>query len=275
MDLNAKPPFSKGDMKRAGNALKEGAGLDAKKYAEIVTWHKGLIRETCNVCDEVLDRYRRDLDSGNHLFAIEGEIVRGGRTKSGDTLVDKLRRINLSLDAVQDFAGTRYDIPCGITAQKEIASRMADTFKTLGAQVEIKNYLNETQQGYRAIHLWLRMPAGRVEIQIRTALQARWANLNELLGDKVGRGIRYTEPTKAEYGEYLPLITRVRYYAEVIRSLEQRRDALLRDLSSDADIAAELLDRGLRHSHEEEDELVALMRKDHEELYYLEGRKND
>jgi ppGpp synthetase/RelA/SpoT-type nucleotidyltranferase len=38
-----------------------------------------------------------------------------------------------------------------------------------------------------------KLPAGRVEIQVRTILQSMWANINEKLADDAGRGIRYGE----------------------------------------------------------------------------------
>ena len=41
------------------------------------------------------------------------------------------------------------------------------------------------------MHVWLRFPAGRVEVQIRTRGQSAWANAYEQLADTVGRQIRY------------------------------------------------------------------------------------
>jgi hypothetical protein len=46
----------------------------------------------------------------------------------------------------------------------------------------------------------LRLPAGRVEIQIRTILQSLWANMYEKLADEVDRGIRYGEPVEPSPG---------------------------------------------------------------------------
>lgn len=272
MDLNSKPPFSKGDMKRAGKALVAGEGLDTDKYAEILKWHDQLIAETWRICDRAIADYREDLGSADRIYNVDGDYVRGGRTKSEDTLVAKLHRIGIGLEAVQDFAGARYDIPCGLTAQREIVSRMAVALESAGAQVQVKDYLVDHQHGYRAMHIWARSSAGRLEVQVRTSLQAKWANLNELLGDKVGRDIRYGEPTEQEYGEAFVVIQRVRFFAEAIRSLEERREALLQDLSFEVDVATELLERGLSKSHQEELELVELMRRTGNEIYFLEGR---
>ena len=49
---------------------------------------------------------------------------------------------------------------------------------------------NDPHSGYRAVHIWLKQPA-RVEIQIRTHLQGRWANMYEAAADVLGREIRY------------------------------------------------------------------------------------
>jgi hypothetical protein len=43
------------------------------------------------------------------------------------------------------------------------------------------------------VHVWLALPAGRVEVQIRTLAQSEWANVYEDFGELVGRGIRYGE----------------------------------------------------------------------------------
>nr|VDG64037.1 Region found in RelA / SpoT proteins [Streptococcus thermophilus] len=272
MDLNSKPPFSKGDMKRAGKALMAGEGLDVEKYEDILVWHDSLIAETWRLCDEAIADYRAAVSYSGLIYQLDGEVVRGGRTKSEDTLVAKLARINIGLESVQDFAGARYDIPCGLTAQREIVRRMVGVLEAAGGNVEVKDYLVDHQHGYRAIHLWVRSNAGRIEVQVRTTLQAKWANLNESLGDRVGRGIRYGEPTIEEYGEAFPIIQRVRFFSDAIRSLEERREALLRDLSSEADVATELLQRGWAKSSQEELELVELMRRTSNEIFYLEGR---
>lgn len=75
--------------------------------------------------------------------------------------------------------------------QTRLAREIADHF---GAdQPAIHDLRDHPHAGYRAVHVWLRLPAGRVEIQIRTILQSLWANFYELLADAYGRGIRYDE----------------------------------------------------------------------------------
>ena len=271
MDLNSKPPFSKGDMKRAGKALMAGEGLDVEKYAEIVAWHQDLIVLIRETCERVIARYQEEYGDSDHLHSIS-RVFGSDRTKSKDTLTAKLGRIGMSLDSIQDFAGVRYDIEAGLTAQTYLAGRFESAFSDMGASVNVRDYRQDTQQGYRAIHLWLRMPAGRVEIQLRTSLQSRWASLNEFLGDKVGRSIRYEEPQESDFPELFVIIERVRFFSEAIRSIEERREMLLRDLSVQADIADALVLRNLQRSDQETAEILELMAVTSSEIAYLEAK---
>jgi ppGpp synthetase/RelA/SpoT-type nucleotidyltranferase len=80
--------------------------------------------------------------------------------------------------------------------QTALAREIAEHF---GAdESAIHDLREDPHAGYRAVHVWLRMPAGRVEIQIRTTLQSLWANTYEGLGDALGRGIRYGDPIEGD-----------------------------------------------------------------------------
>lgn len=57
----------------------------------------------------------------------------------------------------------------------------------------MRDLRDNPHSGYRAVHVWLRLPGGRVEVQIRTVGQSAWANTYERIGDLLGRGIRYNE----------------------------------------------------------------------------------
>lgn len=93
---------------------------------------------------------------------------------------------------MQDLAGVRIEADLLLDEQTALAREIAQHF---GADAAAIHDLREgAHAGYRAVHVWVRLPAGRVEIQIRTALQHLWANAYESLGDVGGRGIRYGEP---------------------------------------------------------------------------------
>jgi ppGpp synthetase/RelA/SpoT-type nucleotidyltranferase len=106
-------------------------------------------------------------------------------------LVQKLRRqTTLSLDEVQDLAGVRIDADITLHEQTALANEIAAHF---GEPSRVKDLRENPHSGYRAVHVWVRLPAGRAEIQVRTVMQSAWANMYEALGDRFGRGIRYDE----------------------------------------------------------------------------------
>nr|WP_307856859.1 GTP pyrophosphokinase family protein [Mycolicibacter acidiphilus] len=194
MDLNARPPWSNGALRRLGDALRAGTAPleDAPSYADVVAWHDNLANEVDNrieggswaVESKLWTTSRWRLTTGFHVSS---------RRKTQDTLVDKLRRQpSLQLNTVQDLAGVRMDADLLLDEQTALAGEIAQHF---GADDSAIHDLRDgAHAGYRAVHVWLRLPAGRVEIQIRTALQHLWADAYESLADTCGRGIRYGEP---------------------------------------------------------------------------------
>lgn len=112
------------------------------------------------------------------------------RAKTIDTLREELRRTpTISLGYVQDVAGVRIEAHMSTATQDVVTHAVAATFGH--GESSIKDLRAEAHSGYRAVHVWLRLPAGRVEVQVRTRLQGQWANAFEALADFVGRGIRY------------------------------------------------------------------------------------
>ena len=109
------------------------------------------------------------------------------------SLKEKLRRMpKTPLERIQDVAGARLDCDVTLTQQQRIAKGLYDLFTECGAnRVDIKDLRDGSHSGYRAIHLHLRFPAGFAEVQVRTALQSRWANVYETAADIFGRQIRY------------------------------------------------------------------------------------
>ena len=107
--------------------------------------------------------------------------------------MEKLRRQPTGkLNTVQDLAGVRVDADLYLGEQTRLAREIAEHF---GAdESAIQDRRDGAHAGYRGVHVSLRLPAGRVEVQVRTILQSLWANIYEKLGDDLGRGIRYGEP---------------------------------------------------------------------------------
>ncbi|WP_160132925.1 RelA/SpoT domain-containing protein [Microbacterium sp. SLBN-146] len=111
------------------------------------------------------------------------------RAKTIDTLRDKLQRDKgTPLPSVQDVAGVRFEAEMSLDEQDAVARTI------LGFYGHDENSLKDLRatphSGYRAVHLWLRLPV-RVEVQVRTHMQGAWANAYEAAADLIGRDIRY------------------------------------------------------------------------------------
>lgn len=111
------------------------------------------------------------------------------RPKTLDTLTQKLLRDPATpLPSVQDVAGVRFEAEMSLDQQDAVASAIAGMFDQHSDAV--KDLRPRPHSGYRAVHVWLRLPA-RVEVQVRTHLQGAWANAYEAAADVIGRDIRY------------------------------------------------------------------------------------
>lgn len=114
------------------------------------------------------------------------------RPKTIDTLRQKLQRERTTpLQNIQDIAGVRFEAEMTLDEQDAVSHAIAGVFNHERTDCE-RDLRNNAHSGYRAVHLWLRLPA-RVEVQIRTHLQGQWANTYEAAADVLGREIRYGE----------------------------------------------------------------------------------
>lgn len=86
----------------------------------------------------------------------------------------------------------RFEAEMSLGEQRAVAETIALLFEH-DPEYAVHDLLSTPHSGYRALHVWLRLPE-RVEVQVRTQLQGAWANLYEEAGDLFGRGIRYGEP---------------------------------------------------------------------------------
>lgn len=79
-----------------------------------------------------------------------------------------------------------------LTTQDAVTETIANLFDGT-CVVEVLDLRDAHHFGYRAKHLELRFDqrGWRAEIQVRTDLQATWANLYEVAADVFGRSIRY------------------------------------------------------------------------------------
>lgn len=83
----------------------------------------------------------------------------------------------------------RFEAEMSLGEQRAVAETIALLFEH-DPEYAVHDLLSTPHSGYRALHVWLRLPE-RVEVQVRAQLQGAWANLYEEAGDLFGRGIRY------------------------------------------------------------------------------------
>jgi ppGpp synthetase/RelA/SpoT-type nucleotidyltranferase len=112
------------------------------------------------------------------------------RLKTVQTLVGKLKRERtMNLSQVQDVAGLRIVKEMDLVEQDDVAARVASLFE----KARIVDRRSSPSFGYRGIHVVVRVDGRLVEVQVRTRLQDRWAQIVERLADYWGRQIRYGE----------------------------------------------------------------------------------
>lgn len=112
-----------------------------------------------------------------------------GRLKTVTTIVEKLRRERgMKLGRMQDIAGVRLVVPGGRRAQDLTVAALEGLF---AGRCRVIDRRKLPSHGYRAVHVIPEFDGKRVEIQVRTDRQNRWAQIVERLGDKWGRDIRY------------------------------------------------------------------------------------
>ncbi|MGV9797747.1 hypothetical protein ACWDTP_06775 [Mycobacterium sp. NPDC003449] len=179
-------------------------------------WHSELCAEVAaTISDRPWASYRGDFDVA-------------ARAKTIDTLRDKLiRQPHLHLNQVQDLAGVRVDLDCNLDQQTAFAEEIREFFGT--ERTDVRDIRLTPHSGYRAVHVWLRLPAGRVEIQIRTRGQSAWANTYERLGDYAGRHIRYGESHESPTVQRL--VTHLHNASEALARVE---DHIVRMVRNDA-----------------------------------------
>jgi len=140
---------------------------------------------------ELLDGYRRSFtEAYEHVV----ELIRGrvglqpsGReAKSTASIIDKLKRESIRFSQMQDIAGCRIVVPALLT-QDEVVEWLKRVFE----RTAIVDRRKQPSHGYRAGHVVVEYSGKPIEVQVRTSLQHRWAQLSEKLSDLVDNSIKY------------------------------------------------------------------------------------
>ncbi len=153
------------------------------------------------------------------------------RAKTTGTLVQKLQReTHLQLSTIDDLAGVRVVANMDLADQDDVVRRLARAFGVDRSRVRDRR--TAPSHGYRAVHLLAKSDGAPVEIQVRTFLQSRWAEVYESVADVWGRQIRYGgQPDAAdeqEASQRRHFLDALLQMSKTIRGWEQLRVDVLR-----------------------------------------------
>lgn len=177
-----------------GKALREGRNYDKKLFAQFMLQQTRLIKAIEPIIkDELVSSILVEAKGNEEVEPNSNRYRYSSRLKTYQTLIEKLRRMDTTpIDRIQDIAGLRIDFDGTLEMQDTVARRLEGVMKVSGAKkTRILDMRSEPHNGYRAVHIHVDFPAGKAEIQIRTPLQAIWANAYETAADIFGRAIRY------------------------------------------------------------------------------------
>lgn len=251
--LNEKCPIPKSDLQRLGRSMRKGEPYDQELLDEFMIHHTILIDEVQSILLDVFDSFLfHKAGDGEDISPYSMKYRFSARPKMTKTLVEKLRRMGTTpIHRVQDIAGLRFDFDSNLTTQLTTANYLADRLIGVGAKAAKVIDLRESpHSGYRAIHIHVNFEAGRAEVQLRTALQAQWANVYEVAADVFGREIRYLDLEEIgcspEVGQVLGDLHRLSdtaYKAEVWRD---RFDATRKGFSDESHKVAKFKKESLK-----------------------------
>ncbi len=121
----------------------------------------------------------------------QAEFEVTSRIKNMGTLREKLMRTNLRLSEIRDVVGCRVVVGGGLELQNGVVEKICLAIGDGNSKIIDRR--KSSNNGYRAVHIEVRICEIICEIQVRTTIQDLWATTNETLGETVGRGIRYGE----------------------------------------------------------------------------------
>ena len=196
----------------------------------------------------LLDDYRRSFSEAydfviGSIRTTLGLEPTGRPAKTTTSIAEKLRREHIRLTQIQDIAGCRLVVQ-GLIDQDRTLAALSKLFP----ESTIIDRRQRPSHGYRAVHVVVRTLGRVVEIQLRTELQQKWAELSEKLSDLIEPSIKYgggDDKTK----EFLATASQVVISAEelesVLNKLESRLSELQRNGSTDEELK-KVTDEGFR-----------------------------
>jgi ppGpp synthetase/RelA/SpoT-type nucleotidyltranferase len=114
------------------------------------------------------------------------EVDLSARPKRLPSIARKLLRITTRLSQMEDIGGCRAKLPDAARVQAVLASVVARW-----SDARVDDYTASPQPtGYRAVHVVVIEGGRRIEIQLRTPGQNRWADEVERWSDRLGYALR-------------------------------------------------------------------------------------
>ncbi|RVU83641.1 hypothetical protein EOL70_15045 [Leucothrix sargassi] len=167
---------------------------------------------------EVLRTSNAQLGSKDTPFLISG------RPKRLKSIIRKIERMpGASISTLADIVGVRI-ITLGLDDQEEIFQNLKKIFKIR----TVKDYREEPNNNYHAVHLYVEIENILVEVQIRTIPQQLWAVESEFLGERVKEGAGSSD--QVEYLEELSLqcynLDRQKSYLDNKSAIGLKRNAI-------------------------------------------------
>ena len=182
---------SKNQLKTVGDRIRrrttgaleldgEQAALDAQLVKSWRSAHSGALTTTRGGLGNVV---MRELG----LASQAGLVTQ--RLKRYESIVAKLVRARTRLGEMEDIAGCRAVVP-SLRLVTNIHAQIGNARKL--EVVRVRDYNAEPHPGgYRALHLWCRRDDFKIEIQLRTARQQRWAELVEEWDSVLGLDLKH------------------------------------------------------------------------------------
>ena len=138
----------------------------------------------------LLDDYRRSF--GEAYEAVVGKLRQRGASPTGRlakstmSVAEKLRRESLRLSQMQDIAGCRVIVSDVLEQDQFVAGLKSDFSESI-----LSDRRESPSNGYRAVHVIVKVGGKLIEIQVRTAFQHLWAEVSEKSSDVLDPTIKY------------------------------------------------------------------------------------
>lgn len=182
-------PYSRSKVNRAGELFAEQLRIatEGKRRAET---GRAEIEEAVQVIEWWRREHARPLSrvaaNLRHYASKQGKPVVAQRLKRVPTIAGKLlREPGMKLARMEDIGGVRAILP-----DQEAAYRVAGSLRKNWTITRTRDYVEKPKSdGYRALHLINRHQGRRIEIQLRTPRQDRWANTVEICA-RVAPGLK-------------------------------------------------------------------------------------